>query len=102
VNVAAEFTPHTLRKTSQGEKVRVKLTLPCRLTVRDLDVASVRLNGQVPVKRVSSITGRLVQLEFDRAAVIAVLPTGNHVEIRVTGTLKGMPFLGRDVIKVTP
>jgi hypothetical protein len=33
--------------------------------------------------------------------VIAVLPAGGHVEVRVTGTIRGFAFMARDFIRVT-
>jgi len=99
--VAIVFTPRVLDKSRHGQEVEVQLTLPCRLRARDLDLASVRLNETVPVRRVTSSSERKIHLKFDRAAVAAILPVGANVEIRLTGTVKGFPFLGRDTIKVT-
>jgi hypothetical protein len=54
----------------------------------------------VPVKRVVVNKGRDLVVKFDRSAVIGVLPLGDEVEVRVTGTLQGLPFVGVDHIRV--
>ena len=101
VGVKIRFTPRTFNKRSRGREVQVvQLTLPCRLRAEDVEIASILLNEQVPVSRVLGGSGQTLYLKFDRAALAAVLPTGPAVEIRLTGTVKDFPFLGRDVIKV--
>jgi hypothetical protein len=52
------------------------------------------------VERVVRACGRELSLKFDRGAAIAVLPVGSSVEVRVTGTLRGVPFVGLDHIRV--
>jgi hypothetical protein len=52
------------------------------------------------VKRVVQTKGHDLVVKFDRAAVIGVLPKGQSVEVRVTGTLQGLPFAGVDHIRV--
>jgi hypothetical protein len=39
-------------------------------------------------------------VKFKRSDVIAVLPTGNHVPVHVTGMIGSTPFEGVDIIRV--
>jgi hypothetical protein len=41
-----------------------------------------------------------LKVKFNRSAVIAVLPTGNHVPVHVTGRIGSGTFEGVDIIKV--
>jgi hypothetical protein len=52
------------------------------------------------VKKVVSARGHRLIVMFDRAAVLAVLPNGNQVQVTVTGLLGGMAFRGVDEIRV--
>ncbi len=93
-------TPRTLQRRSCGEDVLATLTFAEGLSASAVDVATVRLNGVVPVERVVRACGRELKVKFDRGAAIAVLPVGSRVEVRVTGTLRGVPFTGVDHIRV--
>jgi hypothetical protein len=55
----------------------------------------------VPVKRVVSSSRDKLIVKFDRAAVLGVLPDGERVEVRVSGTVAGQAFTARDFIRVT-
>jgi hypothetical protein len=93
-------TPRTLQRRSCGQEVLARVTFAPGLDARDVDVGSVRLNGVVKVQRVVHASRRELELKFDRAQVIGVLPLGSSVEVRVTGTLRGLPFVGVDHIRV--
>jgi hypothetical protein len=93
-------TPRTLQRRSCGEDVQARITFAEGLYASKVSVSSVRLNGVVPVKRVVHAKGRELLVKFDRAAVVGVLSPGDHVEVRVTGTLQGLPFAGVDHIRV--
>jgi hypothetical protein len=41
-----------------------------------------------------------IKVKFPRSAVIDLLPAGNHVPVRVTGTVAGTFFEGVDFIRV--
>jgi hypothetical protein len=41
-------------------------------------------------------------IKFKRSEVIGVLPIGDHVPVRVTGTAGGVNFEGVDIIRVIP
>jgi subtilase family serine protease/Tol biopolymer transport system component/flagellar hook assembly protein FlgD/fibronectin type 3 domain-containing protein len=93
-------TPRTLEQRSKGEDVLARLTFAEGVAASKVLLSSVRLNGVVPVERVVNERGQELLLKFDRAAVIGVLPLGESVEVRVTGTLEGVPFAGVDHIRV--
>ena len=102
--VAADlwFTPRTLSRRSKGDPVQAQLTLHQGATGCDVSLASLRLNDTVPAQRMVSCHGGRITVKFDRAAVIAALPVGDHVEVRVTGTIRGLALIARDFIRVTP
>jgi hypothetical protein len=94
-------TPRTLERRSCGEDVQARITFADGVAASKVSISSVRLNGVVRVERVVSSKGQELVVKFDRAAVIGVLPLGSSVEVRVTGTLQGVPFAGVDHIRVT-
>ena len=100
--IAAELkiTPRTIERRSSGEDVLARVLFPQGVSARDASVSSIGLNDVVAVERVVSIHGRELQLKFDRAAVIGILPIGQAVEVRVTGTLRGLPFVAVDHVRV--
>ncbi|HEY2944842.1 MAG TPA: hypothetical protein VGN09_20575, partial [Vicinamibacteria bacterium] len=96
------FTPRTLSRGSNGDPVQSQITFHHGTTGCDVNPASLRLNETVAVQRFVSCHGGRITVKFDRSAVIAVLAVGNHVEVRVTGTIRGFAFIARDFIRVTP
>ena len=100
LQVTLRVTPRTLQRRSCGNDVEARLTFATGVSAARVSVASVRLNGSVPVKRRVSAVGSVLLLQFDRAAVAGVLPLGAAVEVRVTGTLAGLPFSSSDFIRV--
>jgi hypothetical protein len=96
------FTPRTLNGKSQADPVQARLTFHADATACDVSLTSLRLNDTVHVQRKVSCQGSRITVKFDRAAVIAVLPVGDHVEVRVTGTIHGLAFTARDFIRVIP
>ena len=97
------ITPRTLKLGASGQWVEAKLSFESDCgRAGDVDTASLRLNGVVPVARVmSSPESRELVVKFDRRAVEATLSPGAHVNIVVTGRVRGMPFTAVDQIKVT-
>jgi hypothetical protein len=93
-------TPRTLQKRSCGQDVLAKITFGEGVSASAVDICSLRLNGEVRVERVVRAHGRELTVKFDRAAVIAALPTGASVEVRVSGTIRGVAFVAVDHIRV--
>ena len=98
--VDLRISPSTLNRRSHGDDVLGVLDFPRGVPAAEASVTSIRLNGAVPVERVVEVHDEEMKVKFDRAAVIGVLPTGESVEVRVTGTLHGLPFVGVDHVKV--
>lgn len=101
LSTSLRVTPRTLQRRSCGEDVLARINFADGVAASQVDIGSVRLNGVVRVERVVRANGRELQVKFDRAAVIGVLLPGSSVEVRVTGTLRGVPFVGVDHIRVS-
>jgi hypothetical protein len=72
-----------------------------------IDLATVLLNDQIaPEPRptgvgdydLDGIADRM--FKFSRSQVIAILPVGDSIEVRVTGEVAGEPFAGADTVRV--
>jgi hypothetical protein len=98
-DVRLRIAPRTL-SGNHGSDVEARLSFEGCLHGRDVDTASLRLNGAVAVKRVVGTPGSDLIVKFPRAAVRGVLPAGERVEVRVTGTVDGLPFAATDFIRV--
>ncbi len=92
--------PRTLRRRSCGHDILAIVTFASGVPAREVDASSIRLNETVPAKRVLWAPGRVLLLKFDRSDVLGVVPTGRSVEVRVTGTLHGLPFEAVDHVRV--
>jgi hypothetical protein len=99
--VDLDISPSKLTRSSKGQDVEAELRVAPCLDEDDVEVKSLRLNETVPVKRVVSSRRDKLIVKFDRAAVLGVLPDGERVEVRVSGTVGGQPFTARDHIRVT-
>jgi subtilase family serine protease/flagellar hook assembly protein FlgD/WD40 repeat protein len=98
----ASFTPDPFKRSS-GQWAQVQLSFKDCGVAGDIETASLRLNGTVAVARVvSDPHDSALVVKFDRAAVAAVLPVGNNVEVRITGRVRGMSFVAVDHVKVIP
>jgi hypothetical protein len=95
------MTPRALQRRSQGQAVLGRITLRTPVRAQDVDLSTVRLGGVVPVARTVVVKGQELTVQFDRAAVIAILRAGERVTVRVTGRVGGLPFEVVDVIRVT-
>ncbi|HBT83867.1 MAG TPA: hypothetical protein DEB35_10900, partial [Desulfuromonas sp.] len=99
--VEIKFEPQSLNKGSQGNWVKVEIELPPGYQTSDIDLASIRLQGVVPIEPWPVIVqGKRVTVRFKRSDVIAVLPAGNDVPVHVTGKVGPVQFEGVDLIKV--
>jgi subtilase family serine protease/flagellar hook assembly protein FlgD len=100
LSTGLRVTPRTLEQRSKGEDVQARITFADGVPAAEVAIPSVRLNGTVRVERVVLANRNVLVLKFGRAAVVGVLPPGDEVEVRVTGTLRGLPFVGIDHIRV--
>jgi subtilase family serine protease/flagellar hook assembly protein FlgD len=100
MSVELRVSPRTINRRSHGNDVLAELEFPWGVPADEASVSSIRLNDAVPVERLVGVHDEDMKVKFDRKAVIAVLPLGKSVEVRVTGTLHGLPFVGVDHVKV--
>ena len=98
--VALRMTPRTLERRSRGQEVEAQLAFDDGVDAAAVDVGSIRLNGFVPVERVLCASRNELTVKFDRAATVGVLPLGSSVEVRVSGSLLGLDFVGVDHVRV--
>jgi hypothetical protein len=95
-----KLTPETLDRSAQGADVRAHLDLDGALRGADVEMASLRLQGAVPVKRVVQVGRGHVIVEFDRARVLALVPNGWRVTVTLTGRVGRVAFVALDTIRV--
>jgi len=103
-----DFTPHTLSLASQGLWVTGFLEPASPFAASDIDVASIRLNGTVPVDPAApTALGDHdangvpdLMVKFNRVAVELTVSEGDSVAVTVTGTVDGHSFVGTDYIRV--
>ncbi|HUV64318.1 MAG TPA: hypothetical protein VMW24_10495, partial [Sedimentisphaerales bacterium] len=107
-----DIDPDTLNLSSEGNPVTAYIQLPQGYDIADIDVSSILLNDVIPVAMKngslwydlqdsdSDGIADTLMVKFDRAAVQDILEVGEEVEITVTGTAGGIPFVGSDTIRV--
>src|SRR5262245_39373994 len=106
--VALDFSPSVLNLASQGLWVTGSLEPASPFAATDIDVASLRLNGTVPVDTsapttIGDINGNGIAdltVKFNRAMVELALASGDSVPVTVTGAVDGHPFSATDYIRV--
>lgn len=94
------ITPRTLQRRARGQEVLARISFAQGVRAAHVAIGSVRLNGTVCVARVLEREDNELVVKFDRSAVVGVLPLGAAVEVRVAGTLAGLPFSAVDHIRV--
>jgi len=107
VDVVVE--PQSLNLNSSGKWVTVFLEPQLPYTASQVDLASIRLNGSVPIAGgVEPVEGDQDEdgvadwtLKFGRQALQATLQPGDTVPVTVTGKVNGLAFQASDFIKVT-
>ena len=108
ITMTFDLEPNTLNLTSRGQWVAGFLEPASPSAASDIDIASIRLNGSVPVDPAASTTlgdhnGNGVpdlMVKFNRAAVELTLSEGDNVAVNVTGTIGSNSFIGTDHIRV--
>jgi hypothetical protein len=108
IEVSFDLTPGTLDLASRGLWVTGFLEPAPPSSASDIDVASIRLNGTVPVDPAApTVLGDHdgngvpdLMVKFDRTAVELSVTQGDDVAVTVTGSMGGKPFAGTDHIRV--
>jgi hypothetical protein len=98
--VALHLRPSVIHKRRGGPTILARLTFQREINAREVDSASLRLDGVVPIKRVECAHENHITVTFDRAAVAAILPLGRRVEVEVGGTIRGLAFEARAFVQV--
>ena len=104
-----DLTPSTLNLRSMGHWVTGVLEPEPPASPADIDVASIRLNGSVPVDASAPASigdadndGRPdLTVKFDRAAVELTVAEGDAVGVTVSGGIGSGCFEATDVIRVS-
>lgn len=103
-----DIDPETLNLKSEGTGVTCYIELPAGFDVGQIDVSTLRLNGQVPAEPEPTEVGDYdsdgradLMVKFDRAATHTTVEVGDVVHISVGGQLNdGTEFEGCDVVRV--
>jgi hypothetical protein len=93
-------SPKVVSLRSSNLALDTRLTFASCLRAADVDVLSIRLNGQVPVNNVVSVQGSRLTVRFAGSALRAALRPGKQT-LSVTGVLGGEPFVAFGEITVT-
>ncbi len=105
-----ELQPNTIQLRSEGRWIHGTISLPAPSSARDIDVASIRLQGTVPCDTSYHVL-RLahehecdstwtLRVRFDRIAVQWVVSEGDSVPVTVTGRAGDVAFRAVDVVRV--
>jgi hypothetical protein len=101
-SVAFDFTPDTLSLKSKGKAVTGYLSaFPAGYSAADVIIGSVKLryDGQSVPAYKGEISGGVLMVKFDRAAVQAMLSPAEEIELLVTGNFdEWETFTGSDTI----
>ena len=107
IQASLDFDPDVLNLRVRRGVVTVYIELPEGCDPKHIDVPSIRLNGMVSALESPVEVGDYnhngvpdLMVKFDRAAVQALVETGDSVKMTVTGEVNGIPFGGTDMIKV--
>ncbi|MGE5174847.1 MAG: S8 family serine peptidase [Hyphomicrobiales bacterium] len=110
VEVAARVTPSALQRGSRGLPVNARVVLPAELDPSAVVASSVVLAGPATdalstqsVAVAVDVTPRDggLDLTFDRATVVALLPDGDRVPLSIRGEIAGVTlFAARDTVRV--
>jgi len=106
--IAFSLTPKTLNVASRGRWLTGYLEPTPPVAARDIDIATIRLNGTVPVDPSAptalvdhdgdGITELMVR--FDRTALELTLPEGDEVPVTATCESGAITFAGTDTVRV--
>ena len=101
-DAVVRVTPRTLNLKSNGRWISATIGLPdgCGYTASDIDVSSILLNDEVQAEHPSSPKCGEFKVKFSRAEAAGILPVGDSVEIKITGSVGAGEFEGFDTIRV--
>jgi hypothetical protein len=94
------------RERFMKRRIEASIEAPRRFKPQQIDVSSIRLNGEVAVDRTRAPRvrghGRHAELVvwFQRSDLVRILPAGDRVKVTVTGNIANESFVGHDFIKV--
>ena len=101
-----EIDPDTLNLKSKGKLISAYIELPVDYDVNDIDIYTVRLNGEISAELHPTEIGDYdadsildLMVKFDRQDLIVILSAG-EATLTVTGEVNGTPFDGSDTIRV--
>ncbi len=108
VAMSLDLNPNTLNLQSMGHWVTATLEPEPPALPSDIDIASIRLNGSVPVDASAPTAigdadsdGRPdLTVKFDRAAVELAVAEGDAVPVTVSGEIGNGCFTATDVIRI--
>jgi subtilase family serine protease len=102
-----DFDPNTLNQGSNGKWVTVYIELPEGYDVNDIIISSILLENTVQAEPKPYAIEDYdndgipdLKVKFRRSDVIAILPSGDNVQVLVTGELETVTFDGIDIIRV--
>ncbi|MCD6578102.1 T9SS type A sorting domain-containing protein, partial [bacterium] len=106
LNATIDFDPDTLNLQSEGKPVTVYIELPNEYDVNDINISTLLLNDQVYALASPTEIGDHnsngipdLMVKFDRKSVEDILSVGDNVEIKISGYIGNIPFIGYDHIK---
>jgi large repetitive protein len=107
ITATIDFDPNTLNKKSKGNWVTVYIELPAGYSVTNINISSLLLNNSVHAETWPYAVGDNdrdgipdLMVKFNRDAVINILPNGDNIQVKVTGTVGTTTFEGVDRIRV--
>ena len=106
--VTVDLAPDVLKLGSAGRWITCYLEPSAPFGPSQIDLASLRLNGAVPVDpAAAAVVGDYdldgipdLAVKFDRLAVELAVSEGDAVQVTVTGQIAGQAFSANDVIRV--
>ena len=106
ITAAVDVKPDTLKLGSKGNWIKAYIELPQGYVVSDIEVSTVKLNGEVEAllhpTKIGDYDGDSIpdlMVSFNRAEVIALAGIG-EATLTVTGEVNGIPFEGSDTIRI--
>ncbi len=106
VSATVDVKPDKVKLESKGGWIKVYIELPQGYSVSNIDVSTIRVNGEVEAMPDPTAIGDYdrdlvpdLMVRFDRPAVTALLEVGEAV-LSVTGEVDGAPFEGSATLEV--